>query len=246
MPPRIFVAGYYGFGNEGDEAILEGLRSTVAELRSDTAWVVTSGAPSLTTRRHGVRAIHWREPAAIASEIAACDLVIVGGGGLFQDYWGCDVSTLFTPEHANITFYGLPVILAGLLGKPAVLYAVGVGPLRTPEGRAFVCALATSATSVSVRDEGSREALVQSGVPHRLVHLGRPHIRPARSPARQRGGSGGRIAAPLDAAPDSRRLGDPGGRRPRPFPGRSPHDTAAVRSVPDRIEGAGRRPRVFR
>ena len=53
---RVFACGYYGFGNEGDEAILEGLRAGLQAQRSGLSWVVTSGDPEHTARRHGVRA----------------------------------------------------------------------------------------------------------------------------------------------------------------------------------------------
>lgn len=39
---RVFACGYYGFGNEGDEAILEGLRAGLEAQRPGRAWVVTS------------------------------------------------------------------------------------------------------------------------------------------------------------------------------------------------------------
>jgi polysaccharide pyruvyl transferase CsaB len=167
---QVFVAGYYGFGNEGDEAILEGLRAGLRALRSGLSWVVTSGNPEQTSRRHSVASIPWTDPAAIADAVASSALVVVGGGGLFQDYWGCDPATLFTPAHTSITFYGLPIVLAALLGKPAVLHGIGVGPLRTESGRRFARALADAATRVSVRDKASRDLLVSVGVaPERPV-----------------------------------------------------------------------------
>jgi polysaccharide pyruvyl transferase CsaB len=168
---RVFACGYYGFGNEGDEVILQGLRAGLEKRCPGLRWVVSSGDPEQTVERHGVEAVSWVDPAAIADAVASSDLVLVGGGGLFQDYWGCDPSTFFTPAHSNITFYGLPILLAALLGKPARLQDVGVGPLETGQGRALVRALAEAATGVSVRDRPSRDLLVSLGLPEESLEL---------------------------------------------------------------------------
>src|SRR6185295_5176871 len=132
---KIFLAGYYGFGNAGDEAILGGLLADLRVLRPDVELLVASGDPASTAAAHGVRAVHRDDLSAVAAAIRDSDLVIVGGGGLFQDYWDVPEENLFTPRSGGLPFYAGFSILAELLGRPSMLYAIGVGPLRTELGR---------------------------------------------------------------------------------------------------------------
>ena len=51
------------------------------------------------------------------------------------------------------------IVLAELLGRPAHLFGLGVGPLEDPDARHLVGWIAARANSVSVRDRRSRELL---------------------------------------------------------------------------------------
>ena len=167
----VLVTGYYGFGNTGDEAILSALVAGLSRRLPALRIVVLSGDPGQTRHRHGVDAIAWRDPLAIAQEVRKCGLVVIGGGGLFQDSHGVEAGTLLTPRHGGITFYAGPAILAALAGKPFALHGLGFGPLESEEGRRIVAAIAQSAARISVRDAGSRALLESLGVPSARVTL---------------------------------------------------------------------------
>ena len=167
----VLVTGYYGFGNTGDEAILAALVAGLSRRLPAARIVVLSGDPGQTRQRHGVDAVAWRDPLAIAEEVRKCDLVVIGGGGLFQDYDGVDAGTLLTPRHGGITFYVGPAILAALAGKPFAFHGLGFGPLAGAEGRRIVGAVARAAARISVRDEGSRALLETLGVPAARITL---------------------------------------------------------------------------
>ncbi|HEY2796846.1 MAG TPA: polysaccharide pyruvyl transferase family protein [Thermoanaerobaculia bacterium] len=164
--PVVLIAGYYGFGNIGDEAILAAIlnglqaRSPLASVRA----VVISGDPADTRHRHGVEAVAWRDLPAIVRAARDCDLVLVGGGGLFQDLWGVDPGSLLTPNHYGISFYAGPAILAALEGKPLALLGLGIGPLASPEARRMVRGVCEASAFLSVRDAQSRDLLIASGV----------------------------------------------------------------------------------
>ena len=164
MSRTAVLAGYYGFGNTGDEAILSSILAGLSRRVPGISFAVVSGDPESTARRHRVEAIAWRDVAALSERIAGSDVVIVGGGGLFQDYWGLDTSTLLTPRHGEIAFYVAPAVLAALAKKPALLYGLGFGPLVSPEARRYVRAVADTAVHLSVRDEASRALLAEIGV----------------------------------------------------------------------------------
>ncbi len=170
-PRRILLTGYYGFGNAGDEAILASIVAHLRELRPDLAIAVASGEPEETSRIHGVEALFWRDPLALEDAARQADLIAIGGGGLFHDYWGFPADALLTDAHWGLSYYAAPAALALLHEKPLMLYAVGVGPLASEAGRAFTKAVCDAASVITVRDEPSRSELVALGVPAEEIEV---------------------------------------------------------------------------
>src|SRR6185369_15360957 len=103
--------------------------------RPELRVVVVSGDPERTTAEHGVESVQRDDLAAVDAAVRASDLVLLGGGGILEDYWEVPLERIFTGRTGGLPAYvGVPV-LAALYGKPCMLYAVGVGPLRTEAGR---------------------------------------------------------------------------------------------------------------
>ncbi len=155
----ILIAGYYGFGNAGDEAILAALVAGLCALRPDLDLVVASGDPAATAAAHGVRAglraIDRDDLPAVTAAIRDSDLVLLGGGGLFQDYWDVPLDTLFTPRSGGLPFYAGFSLLAAWLSRPVLICAVGVGPLRTETGRRLTRIAFELSAGATVRDPAS-------------------------------------------------------------------------------------------
>ncbi|MFN7932034.1 MAG: polysaccharide pyruvyl transferase family protein [Bryobacteraceae bacterium] len=168
---RGYIVGSYGFDNTGDEAILASLVALLRERVPDLQLTVMSGNPELTASQHAVQAVHWQSIAEQFDAIAAADFVLVGGGGLFFDYWGFYPETLWTPGHGSLSYVGGAPLLAALLGKPVVYYAVGAGPLRTEEGRRMTRALLEGASSISVREQPSADLMAELGIARERVHV---------------------------------------------------------------------------
>jgi polysaccharide pyruvyl transferase CsaB len=167
----VLIAGYYGFGNTGDEAILTGMLRDLGATRPDLQFVVVSGNPEETSARYKVESILWTDLPRILKAAQECDLIILGGGGIFLDYWGAQSSTLLTKDHSgNSYFAGFP-LLAALNGKPCMLYSVGVGPLFTEEGKSLTRMAFEAASAATVRDTESRELLEAMGVPTDQVRV---------------------------------------------------------------------------
>ena len=183
----VLIAGYFGKRNAGDEAILGGMLAELRGVRDDLRFQVVSWDPESTRRLHGVEAIPWTDVPGLIDAVREASLVIVGGGGLFHDYWGVEPGSMLTSRQAGIAQYGGPIVLARLLGVPSMLYAVGVGPLRTPEGRQLTRELFDAADAATVRDAPSRELLAELGcsveaievVPDPAFHLPRGAADPA-------------------------------------------------------------------
>ncbi|RJQ26838.1 glycosyltransferase [Candidatus Parcubacteria bacterium] len=170
-PKTILIAGYYGFKNTGDEAILATMILDLRALLPEVHIIVVSGDPQDTEKSHGVSAVSWNEMQRIIIAMTMCDLVIMGGGGLFHDYWGLDPTTVFTPHHSGIAFYSSIALLASILDKPLMLYAVGVGPLFSEMGKFYTRAIVEQACLVSVRDEESLEQLQSLGIPSEQIQV---------------------------------------------------------------------------
>jgi polysaccharide pyruvyl transferase CsaB len=168
---RIFITGYYGFGNTGDEAILTAMLAQMRQLQPDLHISATSANPAKTAAQHGIQAVLWSDAFAVLEAVAGADLVIIGGGGLFHDYWGIDPNAFLTDNHSGIGFYTTSAVLAALYAKPLMLYAVGVGPLTSEHSRRFTRVTCDAAQNITVRDLSSRELLESLGVPASKIEV---------------------------------------------------------------------------
>lgn len=159
----ILISGYYGYANLGDEAILSVLLGELRAKFPDAVMRVISGSPEETSKAHKVESILWSDPLAIAQAVQASDLVVTGGGGIFHDYGGFPEDGLLTEGNWSLGFHVTAGTLANLFGKPHFIYGAGVGPLFSPHARRYMRAICDGATCVTVRDEGSRDLLLEIG-----------------------------------------------------------------------------------
>lgn len=155
----LLIAGYYGFDNLGDEAILECLLRGLAERLPEARPVVLSGSPQRTRQRHGVDAVDRADIPAVTALARQAGLVVLGGGGLFQDYWPAPLAHCLEPKGGGLPFYLRFPIIAAATDCPLAIVGVGVGPLKGEESRQLAAAAFELATSASVRDGDSLELL---------------------------------------------------------------------------------------
>lgn len=131
------VAGYYGFKNAGDEAILEAILREL-KARGHRA-VVLSGNPALTREEHKTPAYHRLNPLVLLK----ADLWLLGGGGLLQDF----------TSRLSLRYYLGLLRLARLFRKRVVVFNQSLGPL-SPWGERRV-AQALKGLPVILRDQDS-------------------------------------------------------------------------------------------
>jgi polysaccharide pyruvyl transferase CsaB len=161
MSGSISITGHFGFGNLGDEAILNGMLRDLRSVRRDLTFKVISGDPVRTRVQFDVESVHWTDISALIDAIRDSELVILGGGGLFHDYWGCDPTTILSSDHHGLSYYaGIP-LLAFLLNKPLMLYAVGIGPLLSVDAVRLTEMSVGLASRVTLRDRYSRDYLAK-------------------------------------------------------------------------------------
>lgn len=146
MGKRILLSGYFGFDNVGDEAILE---AECTQLRQLDPSLELSALIDNQARAEelGLKAYKRKSLWQIYQAISQCDLLISGGGGLFQDSTGI----------GSIMYYGAIIAIAAILNKPSFIFSQGFGPIRTDLGKWLAKLLLPLATKASFRDEESRQ-----------------------------------------------------------------------------------------
>ncbi len=151
---RLVISGYYGFGNAGDEAMLSAMVGALRALDPSLAITVISGNPSDTCRRYPVASVHRLNVWGIAKALRQADLLVSGGGSLLQDV-----------TSGRSIFYYLGIMqMACLLGCPIMLYAQGIGPIRSGIARAFMRHIGNRIVAGTVRDAGSLAELAGLGI----------------------------------------------------------------------------------
>ena len=160
----VLIVGYYGYDLIGDEAILQVMVNDLRELRPGIRFIVTSQSPDKTKADYNVEAIPLCDTGAVIDVIEGCDLVIVGGGGVFNEYapWRPEGLLTLHPDF-NVFCASLP-LLAAAYNKPCIIYAVGVEPLYSGAAKEQVANAFITATRATVRDKGSLEILRTIGV----------------------------------------------------------------------------------
>jgi polysaccharide pyruvyl transferase CsaB len=151
MKYRVAISGSYGGMNLGDEAILEVI---LRELRAslDVDVVVFSRNSKDTEQRHKVRAVPIREMHKddVIEELRKLDLFILGGGGILFDGLVEDMLR--------------DVNWAKELGIPVMVYAISVGPLKTPESKQLVVTALSKVDKITVRENEAKRILHDLGL----------------------------------------------------------------------------------
>jgi polysaccharide pyruvyl transferase CsaB len=143
---KIALSGYYGFDNAGDEALLAAITSSLKKLEPQAEFVVFSGSPVRTKELHGIRAVYYLNPFALLFELMRADLLISGGGSIFQD----------VTSTRSLSYYICVVALARLLKKPVIFYAQGVGPINRSFSKLLMRLVANRVNLITLRDDDSR------------------------------------------------------------------------------------------
>src|SRR5581483_1867296 len=145
---RVLVSGYYGFGNLGDEALLEVIVSQIRTRFPHVDIEVLSSAPQETAKRLGVHAApRWNTREARAA-IERADVVLSGGGGLFQN----------ATSLRSLLYYVGIVHQATKAKRKAMIFAQSIGPLDV-FGRFIVREGCKGVARATVRDARSKTLL---------------------------------------------------------------------------------------
>ena len=151
---NFLINGYFGFANAGDEAVLAAMIGALKSQRPNATFCATSGDALATRALHNCEAVGRQSPRDLMAAIKRCDVFLSGGGSLLQD----------VTSVRNVVYYTGVLRMARLSGKPAMMYAQGVGPLNSPISRKLARAAFQGAEIATVRDPASAQLLREIGV----------------------------------------------------------------------------------
>lgn len=152
---RIFLIGYYGYGNFGDEWLCQQSLKFLSEQHPKATFRILH---RLRHRFKGGQFIHRFAPFDVLLALFWCDHLVLGGGSLFQT----------RSSIRSVMYYASVMLLAKLFGKPVIWLGQGAGPLNRL-GRVILRLSMPRFATLNFRDEGSRD-LVLSCCPY---HKGR-------------------------------------------------------------------------
>ncbi len=158
---KIVISGYYGFANAGDEAMLTAIIKALRRTEKSVALTVISGRPELTAARYRVSSIHRFNFWKILLSLRSCDLLLSGGGSLLQD----------VTSKRSLLYYLFILALGIFLKKKVMLFAHGIGPIRSGVLRRLTKIICSRADLITVRDQDSLYELRRLGVPEDRVQL---------------------------------------------------------------------------
>jgi polysaccharide pyruvyl transferase WcaK-like protein len=154
---RVLLAGAFGQGNPGDEALLAAFARALPGHRL----VAASSAPAATAAAHGVEAIGRDRPAAVARAVADADAVVVAGGTVFKTLHPASGR----PPLGLLRRTAALAVATKALRKPLALVGVGAGSLPGAGARALARAIVRAADLLVLRDDESAARLAAAGAP---------------------------------------------------------------------------------
>jgi polysaccharide pyruvyl transferase WcaK-like protein len=157
---RIGITGWFGSDNLGDEILLHALLGCVRAADASASFVVLCPDPDRVGELHGVDAAPMPRLRGAASHrraarraIAACDVLFIGPGTVFQER----SPNLRWP--GTLPMFARIVATARTVGTPVVPVGVGVREGGTVLGRGLVRAIGAASATVGARDRRSAALL---------------------------------------------------------------------------------------
>lgn len=162
---RLFMVGYFGFGNLGDELLWRTFATKFLSENKDYVVSVLYADEPTDNEENICNFISRRYFLDILDELLTCKVLVVPGGGVFQS----------STSVKSLVYYLTLVSIAWLSGAKIILPSQGLGPWNTTgkSGRfalKWLGFILKRADYVSVRDENSKvEFLKLTAIPDAIV-----------------------------------------------------------------------------
>ncbi len=143
---NLFLFGYFGFNNFGDEAILYSFINNLNKInRKFNYYILAHGFRPYSTQN--INYVDRNNPNSIIKAINKCDFVVSPGGGIFQD-----VTSL-----KSLIYYTSIVFLSHAMRKPVILLSQGIGPLKHKISKILLQHAFRKCVLITLRDNYSFE-----------------------------------------------------------------------------------------
>jgi polysaccharide pyruvyl transferase CsaB len=151
---NILIAGYHGFGNCGDEAILKTMVTNFRKMADDIDITALSNNPDFTEKEYDIQSVRRFSIKEVLSAVRKCDILVLGGGTILQN----GTST------RSLMYYLSIIKAAGLYKKRIMLYANGIGPVNGRFNRYLMRNVLKKADCITLREKLSYTDLKNIGV----------------------------------------------------------------------------------
>ena len=156
---KIFIFGYYGFNNIGDEAILEAIVGQFKIMQPEMSLTALSYNAAETKRRYGIQAVSRNRFWDVFQSIRESHLVMSGGGSILQDV---------TSSRSLMYYLGI-ILLAKFCGKKVAFYGNGFGPVQRLFNRQLVKHIINQVDLITVRDQESKSVMEKMGIRRKIL-----------------------------------------------------------------------------
>lgn len=154
----VVLSGYYGFRNNGDDALLFAIVESLKQYIPDVRICVLSAKAKKTQNQYGVDCVPRFNPFLLAQALKKSKMLISGGGSLIQD---------ITSSKSLLYYLGV-IKLAKRMGNKVYVYANGIGPLKEKNLKRAAKTL-EKADMITLRERESLDELSRMGVKNKNV-----------------------------------------------------------------------------
>ncbi len=149
------VSGYYGFRNNGDDALLLALTDDIKKEYNDARMVVFSNRPKETSCIYRIDAVHRLNMFKISGVFKKTKALIFGGGSLLQD----------ETSSKSLWYYLSIIRLAKRCGTKVMQFANGFGPVNRKHNKKITASVINDCVDViTTRDKASLERMKEIGI----------------------------------------------------------------------------------
>ncbi len=150
----IVLSGYYGFRNNGDDAILKMIIRDIRDYDPQIGITILSNRPADTKRIYSVNAVNRWNFFAIRKVMKESRLFISGGGSVIQD----------VTSTKSLLYYLCLIMMAKRYGNKVMLYANGIGPVNKKQNQKRAKNVLNQVDVITLREEDSQDILNEMGV----------------------------------------------------------------------------------
>ena len=152
------LCGYYGFGNMGDDLLLDAAIKRAASRFPHMPVTALSAKGKRDGRKYGVRCVCRSYPLGVMREIRRADVVVFGGGTLLQN----------STSRRSLWYYLFILRYAERCGKRTELWGNGIGEIFGTLARRVTAVALSECSYVGMRERESaayvRELVAEQGL----------------------------------------------------------------------------------